>query len=153
MPSSEITNELLFRLIKTNKLLGALKAHAPRIHPAVEGAGWPLLIKLSDGPDRVSDLAAWIHSDASTVSRHVSALESHGLVERIPDPSDGRAHMIQVTAAGTELAEMAKEARGAWLRDLLADWQVEEVTSLITGLTKLNDTLSTHLESARKENA
>ena len=40
---------------------------------------------------RVSDLAAKVELDASTVSRQIKQLEDKGIVERTTDPADGRA--------------------------------------------------------------
>src|SRR5690349_3009588 len=43
---------------------------------------------------RVSDLAARIELDASTVSRQIKQLEDKGIVERTADPADGRASLV-----------------------------------------------------------
>ena len=47
------------------------------------------------GPSRSSALAAAIHSDPSTVSRQIAAMVRDGLVERMADPEDGRASVVQ----------------------------------------------------------
>ena len=45
-------------------------------------------------------LAEAVHADPSTLSRQVSALAEQGLISREPDPADGRATLLAITAAG-----------------------------------------------------
>jgi DNA-binding MarR family transcriptional regulator len=40
----------------------------------------------------------------------VSHLESHGYVERVPDPSDGRAKLVRLTAKGRKTYPIARAA-------------------------------------------
>ena len=51
---------------------------------------------------RVSDLAACVELDASTVSRQIKQLEDKGIVERTADPADGRASLVRLTDDGRE---------------------------------------------------
>jgi len=54
----------------------------------------------ASGPLRLVDLARPLGVTAPTASRAVDVLESHGLVERRPDPEDRRAQRIALTNAG-----------------------------------------------------
>nr|WP_052434834.1 winged helix DNA-binding protein [Streptacidiphilus melanogenes] len=45
----------------------------------------------------------------------VSSLAEAGLVERRPDPADGRRRVIALTAEGRRRAEESRQARGEWL--------------------------------------
>lgn len=49
---------------------------------------------------RMSDVAALAHVSLSHLSRIAARLESHGWVERRPDPEDGRATLAVLTEAG-----------------------------------------------------
>ena len=49
---------------------------------------------------RVSARAGCAHSDVSTVSRQVSHLVTHGLLAKLPDPDDRRAHRVTLTDEG-----------------------------------------------------
>lgn len=49
---------------------------------------------------RVSDLAAWAGMARPSMIELVDELEDQGLVERRPDPTDGRAKLIVLTSAG-----------------------------------------------------
>src|SRR3954469_4311848 len=69
------------------------------------GSFWLLKTLAASGPLRVTDLAACTNLDASTVSRHVAQLDGAGLIERTPDPVDGRAHRVKVSAPGAEKIE------------------------------------------------
>ena len=82
-----------------------------------------LLKTLSNhGPMRVSALAGALGLDASTVSRHVKALEDRGVLERTSDPDDGRASRVMVSASGLTRLEQGAARRRALIGELLADW-------------------------------
>ena len=100
--SHDTAAQLSHELVRLMKLFQSLRQHAPRLHPGVDTASYPILFNLHDGPRRVSDLAGCVHSDVSTVSRQVTGLVTHGLVEKVPDPQDGRAQVLSLTPrAGT----------------------------------------------------
>ena len=94
------------------------------------GTFWLLRSIAADGPLRVTELASRSHLDTSTVSRHVAQLDRAGLVERTPDPADGRAHRLQLTDAGRTLLHDAFERRRALLRRALGQWDADDVALL-----------------------
>jgi DNA-binding MarR family transcriptional regulator len=49
---------------------------------------------------RLTDLAAWAGMTKPSMTELVDELEGHGLVERRPDPADGRAKLVLLTPAG-----------------------------------------------------
>jgi DNA-binding MarR family transcriptional regulator len=53
-----------------------------------------------NGPRRVTELAAQERASQPGMTGIVSRLEAAGLVERAPDPSDGRASLVSATGAG-----------------------------------------------------
>lgn len=59
------------------------------------------------GDVRVQILAGRLGVTHPTASDAVSALQSKGLVEKLPDPDDGRAVLIRLTAQGKLLAQKA----------------------------------------------
>ena len=65
---------------------------------------WRLLIRLdsADGPQRPSDLASEMHLTRGALTQMLQTLERRGLVERIPDPDDGRGLAAVVTGKGRE---------------------------------------------------
>jgi DNA-binding MarR family transcriptional regulator len=110
-------------LVRVMKLFQSMRQHAPKLHPGVEPASYPILFNLLDGPRRVSLLADCVHSDVSTVSRQVTMLASHGLLDKVADSHDGRAFMVSLSAEGTELVERLKASRGEWFLRMLQDWE------------------------------
>ena len=72
-------------LVRVMKIMAAVKQRAPRAHPDVDPMGYPLMFNLREEPRRVSDIAAALHLDVSTVSRQVSQLVAKGFVERLAD--------------------------------------------------------------------
>jgi len=121
--SLENATGLSTELVRVMKLFQSLRQHTPKLHPGVEPASYPILFMLVDGPRRVSLLADCVHSDVSTVSRQVTMLVSHGLLEKVADPQDGRAFVVSLSSDGAELVERVKSARGEWFRQMLHDWE------------------------------
>jgi len=121
--SLEIAARLSNDLVSVMKMFQSMRQHAPKLHPGVEAASYPILFNLADEPRRVSLLAECVHSDASTVSRQVSLLASHGLLKKVADPQDGRAFMVSLSPEGKELVERLKASRGEWFRQMLVGWQ------------------------------
>ena len=72
------------------------------------------------GPDgtRVSDLAAQARVTKQSAAFLVEQLETAGYVERVPDPSDGRARLVRLTERSTGMAEAAN----AEVNRVLAEW-------------------------------
>lgn len=63
---------------------------------------------LTDGsPTTQRQLAEHAHADPMMTSQVLRALESKGLVERRPHPTDSRARALTVTHAGVDLANRA----------------------------------------------
>ena len=123
-------------LIRLMKLLQALRQHAPRIHPAVDATAYPILFNLAAEPRRVSVLAEYVHSDVSTVSRQVSTLEGHGLVDKVSDPDDGRAQVVRLSEEGQTLLAGIQQQRTEWFRELMGDWTAEEASDFASHLER-----------------
>jgi DNA-binding MarR family transcriptional regulator len=70
------------------------------LHPGQE----LLMMHLWDtGPQRQSDLAAVFDTDSAAMTRTVQRMERAGFVRRRPDPTDGRASLVESTEAGLAL--------------------------------------------------
>jgi len=64
-----------------------------------------VLAILRDRRGKMSELADFLGLDKSTVSSLVDRAEKRGLVQRAPNPLDGRAVDVFLSPAGVELAE------------------------------------------------
>ncbi len=67
------------------------------------------------GARSVSDLAAAERVRPQSMAQTVGDLEADGLVERRPDPDDGRRALVSLTAAGRERIEDDRRVREGWL--------------------------------------
>jgi len=94
------------------------------------------------GPLRLTALAEVATLDASTVSRHVSALEAAGHLARTGDPADRRASRIAVTDSGEALLREALAARGRVLDAALAGWPAEDRRTLTALLKRLAEDMA-----------
>jgi DNA-binding MarR family transcriptional regulator len=75
---------------------------------------------------RLSDLAAQMSVDVSTMSRQVRTLERGGYVTRQTDAADARASLLRLTARGSKALERLSRARMEILDEVLADWSPKE---------------------------
>ncbi|MEV6155913.1 MarR family transcriptional regulator [Nonomuraea sp. NPDC052129] len=81
-----------------------------------------VLARLSkNGPASASDLAAVEGVRPQSMATTVAALSRLGLVERHPDPNDGRKQLVTLTDPGRERAEGDRAARQAWLARVLEE--------------------------------
>jgi DNA-binding MarR family transcriptional regulator len=67
---------------------------------------------------RVSDLAEQARVTKQSAAALVEQLEKAGYVERVPDPTDGRARLVRLTPRSQRIAEVAD----AEVERVLAEW-------------------------------
>lgn len=84
--------------------------------PVGHGGLSALAALTQEGPLRVGELAVREGVGAPTMTRLVAVLEQQGHVKREPDPRDGRASVVRVTASGAEVVSEGRAARLAALR-------------------------------------
>lgn len=134
-------------LIRVVKLLNAHRHQVPRQHPGVDPAAYPLLFTLAVGSMRMSELAAHIHSDISTVSRQVAHFVALGLMTRDPDPTDGRAQQLHLTDEALALLVSVQASRERWVDHVLADWTQDDRAAFAAHLARFASSLEQHLPS------
>ena len=104
----------------------------------VSRTGYWLLVRVAElGPARLSDVAATVELDLSTISRQIRDLVADGLIARTPDPADGRAALLRLTERGSSVLEAVSESRRRVLAQAIADWTDEERNALASGLLRL----------------
>jgi DNA-binding MarR family transcriptional regulator len=142
MPIDDSTTQRLGdELVRLVKVLISMRQYAPGPHPQVDHTHFPVLFNLAVEPRRVSDLAGCVHADVSTVSRQVSHLVDQGLVDKSPDPRDGRVQILSLTDEGRRTITEITAARGRWLRTVLADWSQPDAQQLLAQITRFADAL------------
>ncbi len=114
------------------------RLHTRHPEDQVDPSSFPLARQLM-GADamRVSDLAASINLDASTVSRQIKQLEEKGVLERTPDPADGRASLVRLSDNGREVMQAAFRRRFERIQSVLQYWSDADRSQLQTLLTRL----------------
>lgn len=118
----------------------ALSAEVAReVHPELESAAYSLLIRMHERTrSRPSDLADYFGVGKATISRQVKVLEQLGLIERRPDPDDGRAHLLALTDEGRRRLDAARTARQTRFHAMLDTWPAEDVQELARMLARFN---------------
>lgn len=109
------------------------------VHPDLEPAAYGLLsVLLHRGQMRLTDLAKHIGVGKPSISRQIALLVTIGLVQKADDPIDGRAQLIELTAAGRERMSLVQTGRHNAFHARLKDWDGNELATLATLLSKLN---------------
>ncbi|MFZ1578451.1 MAG: MarR family transcriptional regulator [Nostocoides sp.] len=105
------------------------RAMDERVRQAMRDAGYDVTVaqsrlaqRIAEDGTRLTELADRAGVTKQTASLLVAALEREGLVERVPDPEDGRARLIRLSTRGREAAQRAMEVvigvEGEWTAHL-----------------------------------
>jgi DNA-binding MarR family transcriptional regulator len=121
-----------------NRVLAALRAEGYDVSLAQARVA----ARLSEDGIRLTDLAAQAQVTKQTAGQLVDQLEHAGWVERVPDPTDGRARLIRISELGHRAREVARvverEVEEEWTRHLGGDrWR--ELRSSLLALRELTD--------------
>ncbi|WP_067474335.1 MarR family winged helix-turn-helix transcriptional regulator [Actinomadura hibisca] len=88
-------------------------------------------------PLRLGELTATEQVTQSAITQMVTRLEGDGLVERRPDPRDGRAVLVHITPAGAEIVAARRADRIARLAPVLDRLSAEERSAIAAALPAL----------------
>ncbi|MEU7578565.1 MarR family transcriptional regulator [Streptomyces sp. NPDC041068] len=101
---------------------------------------YTLLAQISmNGPVRLSVLAEVMEVDKSTLTPPAKRLEAQDLIERSPDPTDGRAQLVKVTRTGRLAIRKLWKARAKAVAELMTGWDGQDVGHLADSLESLAD--------------
>jgi len=130
-------------------------ANLPRLHDrlalasgvALDRTVYPVLARVGDeGAIRLTDLAAALGLDTSTVSRHVQDLATKGLVERRPDPDDRRASVLSLTRPGHAALARIRTVRRDMLENLFVGWSPKDRRDLGRLLSRFSEALARQVD-------
>jgi DNA-binding MarR family transcriptional regulator len=82
------------------------------------------------GPLTPSELAGIERVKRPTMTRTLSHLEAQGLVERTPDPADGRSALVAINAAGRDQLRRLRRRKNAYLARRMRDLPAEDIATL-----------------------
>jgi DNA-binding MarR family transcriptional regulator len=112
---------------------------AQAVHPDLQPASYLMLTWLADeGPVRASSMVEKFAIDKGAISRQLQHLVELGLVDRTPDPADGRATLVTASDdARSRLDEVAAHRR-EFVDERLHDWDADELAGFVAQLTRYN---------------
>lgn len=82
------------------------------------------------GPLTPSELAKLERVRRPTVTRTLGCLDREGLIERTPDPADGRSALVRVNATGRERLRRLRGRKNAYLARRMRDMPAADVEAL-----------------------
>nr|WP_300048822.1 MarR family transcriptional regulator [uncultured Nocardioides sp.] len=122
------------------------RAMDERVRDAMRDAGYDVTVaqariaqRIADDGTRLTELAERAQVTKQTASLLVAALEREGLVERVPDPRDGRARLIRLSARGRQAAQRAMEVVIGVEREWAEHLGPELTDRLREGLVRLRE--------------
>ena len=104
---------------------------------------WLVLISLKSRPlASQRELAEAVGIQGATLTHHLDAMESAGLVTRRRDPANRRLHLVELTSVGDALFLRLRDAATAFDRRLRAGLSEGDVGQIEGLLTRLRDNVS-----------
>ena len=113
--------ELAARLANLSTVLQRELAHSDGGDGLTRSRLSALALLVLGGPRTLGQLAASERVKPPTMTRLVHAMEADGLVERAPNPSDGRSVIIRATAIGERQLERGRTRQIAPLAESISD--------------------------------
>jgi DNA-binding MarR family transcriptional regulator len=135
----ELESEVGVLIRRIRRVIGE---RARAVHADLQPASYLMLAYLAEhGPMRSSAIAETFDVDKGAISRQVQHLVDLGLVDRTPDPGDGRASLVSASDdAVRRLADVIAHRR-KWLDERLGDWSDAELTGFVDVLGRYNTAL------------
>lgn len=85
-----------------------------------------------------AELARIAQVEQPSMAQLLARMERDGLVERVPDPDDGRSRLISLTPLATRRLPKAKAVMDAHAQQVLEGFSAEDIAQLTALLTRLN---------------
>jgi DNA-binding MarR family transcriptional regulator len=128
-------------ILRAQIMLGrALDLHTASLSP-YDATTIDLLVRIKlsdDGGLRAVDICDQLQKSPSHVSRVIDRAESDGLVKRLPDPSDRRAHLVALTDEGaTVVDELAPHIAGVLDKAIFDVLSADEISALVALLGRI----------------
>jgi DNA-binding MarR family transcriptional regulator len=115
---------------------------ARAVHPELQSSSYLMLSWLIEhGPQRASAMSEAFGIDKGAISRQVQHLVDLGLVDRSPDPQDGRATLVSASAAATGRLSAVIAERRRWIDERLGDWSDDDLEAYVALLRRYNTAL------------
>jgi MarR family transcriptional regulator, organic hydroperoxide resistance regulator len=127
----------IFRLARVHSMLAGRLLRDLGLHPGQEMI---MMLLWDRGPLRQAAISAELgFADSAGMTRKVQRLERSGYVRRVPDPDDGRATLVEPTAAGDALRARMAQIWAELDRLTVGDLTSAEQAATLAGLQRLED--------------
>lgn len=130
IPDTDITDtasQLRNAIVRTSRALRQEAAGESGLSPTQTA----VLASINrSGPVTPSELARLERVKRPTMTRTLACLEREGLIERTPDPADGRSSLVAVNDAGRERLARLRRRKSAYLARRLRKLDPAEVETL-----------------------
>ncbi len=124
---TETASQLRNAIVRTSRALRQEAAGESGLSPTQTA----VLASISrSGPLTPSELAEIERVKRPTMTRTLACLEGEGLIERTPDPADGRSSLVAVNDAGRERLARLRRRKSAYLARRLRKLDPAEVATL-----------------------
>jgi DNA-binding MarR family transcriptional regulator len=122
---------LPYQLSVASNAVSDLIAERYRNRFALKVPEWRVMAVLGDaGSMTQRDLTTATLMDKVAVNRAVKVLEERGLVARVPNPDDGRSHLLELTGEGRSIHGEVMPLALATERDLLSGFAPDQQQGL-----------------------
>ncbi len=118
---------------------GFARLSEARLKPLGFGVGHlPVLVALRDGRASTQrDLARFAKIEQPPMAQMLARMERDGLIQRMPDPADGRSSRVSMTPAAAARLPSAVATLLRGNREALSGFTDEEAAQLVALLTRL----------------
>lgn len=146
-PSTPARTESVRRLehevgVVIRRVRRVIGERARAVHPDLQTSSYLMLSYLADrGQVRASEMVETFGIDKGAISRQVQHLLDLGLVDRSPDPNDGRATLLSASEDAVRRLEEVSTMRRRYLDERLGDWTDDELADFADTLARYNRTL------------
>ena len=138
----------IVRVARLHRMLAGQLLRRVGLHPSQE----LVMMQLWEaGPQRLSDLARLLGTDAATMTRTVQRLEQGGFAKRAPSPTDGRVTMVEATTASQGLRAEVERVWEELEHSVAGDLAGAERDGVLTVLDRMEQSLEQTLGRVRTQ--
>jgi DNA-binding MarR family transcriptional regulator len=124
---ADAASQLRDAIVRTSRQLRQEAAAETGLSPSATAA---LATINRSGPLTPSELAELERVKRPSMTRTLGCLEREGLIERTPDPADGRSFLVAVNDAGRERLVRLRRRKSAYLARRLRGLDADELETL-----------------------
>lgn len=137
-PNTGLLMFIAYRSLE-NRVIDALRAAG---FGDVTNAQFKVMQRIGENGTRLTELAEQAQVTKQTAGFLVDQLEKAGWVERVPDPADGRARLVQISERGQAAIPIASaavaEVEAEWTEHL-GVWRMAQLRRALLQLREITD--------------